>query len=162
GPRVGDRLASQNFEFEKLRLDPETRKVLTAKSGLAGGSAVRFYEVEMNSPQHGITALERYDDRGRLLSGKIGGVIEMRCEPEQLAKAVDKSTDLFQLGTVKIDKPLGDPKRVSGLVIQVTGIGATVLKPGPRQSVARNEAGALVCKLGAAYGTPVPATEDET
>jgi hypothetical protein len=161
GPRVGDRLACQSFEFDKLRLDPETRKVVSVKTGLAAGAAVRFYEVEMTSPQLGIGAVERYDENGRLLSGQMGGVMEMRAEPEALAKDVDKSADLFWLGTVKVDKPLGDPRRVSGLVIEVAGEGGAAVKAGPRQRVDRGASGARVCKLGAAYGPPAPASEQE-
>src|SRR5262249_9717901 len=109
GAKVGDRLTTRSFDFDKLQIDPESRKLLSTKTSLAKGVQVTFHEVEMTSAKLETPTLERYDGKGRFLSGKIGTVIEMRSESEQQAKNIDLSADLFVLGSVKIDRPLGQP-----------------------------------------------------
>src|SRR5262249_10290821 len=93
GAKPGDRLASQTFDFEKLKLDPENRKLLSTKTSLSGGVPVTYHEVEMTSPKLGVAVLERYDGKGHLLSGKLGSVIELRAEDEQRAEDLDKNAD---------------------------------------------------------------------
>ncbi len=161
GPKVGDTLENKSFDMEQIRVDKETRKVLATKTSLSDGVKVTYHEVEMTSEKIGVPAIERYDSQGRLLSAKLGGAVELRLEPEELAKQHDKSVDLFVLGVVKIDKPLGDPTEVTGLVIEIAGEEAGQTKSGPRQSVARTADGKHICKTGAAAGGKFPASEQD-
>jgi hypothetical protein len=161
-PKVGDRLITRDFDFEDLKADLETRKVLAAKTSLVNGAKVTFYEVEVQNPRQGFSGVERYDQRAeRLLSMVALGMFEMRLEPERLAKNTEYSADLFVLGTVKIDKPLGEHEQVRGLVLEIQGKEAAVLKSGPRQSISANPGGSYTCKLGKAYGQPAQPTAAE-
>jgi hypothetical protein len=161
GPKVGAALRSQDFDFDKLRLDIEGRKLLSTKATQAEGIAVKFHEVEMTSSRLMDPIIERYNDTGRLLSGKLGGVIELRYETEEDAKNIEHSTDLFFLGSVKVDVPLGKASQVTALVVEVAGKEATVIKSGPWQSVTQNDSGTMLCKIGRSYGKQIKVTDKE-
>jgi hypothetical protein len=161
GPKIGDRLTSRSFDPEKLDLESEFRKLVATKTSVAEGVKVTYHEVEMTSSKIQVATLERYNSKGSLLSGVLGGVIELRAENEQLAKDIGVKTDLFLLGTVKIDRPLGEPARITSLTVKVNGKEANVLKSGPRQTIERTDSGNLVCKTGKDHGTPVKATDKE-
>jgi hypothetical protein len=118
--------------------------------------------MEVTLPKQGITSRARYDQKGeQLLSMKLAGVFDMRVEPEKLAKNTQFSGDLFELGKVKIDKKLGAGNTIASLVLEATGMQDLNLKPGPRQSVVRNESGTYTLKLGKAYGVSTRATPQE-
>src|SRR5262249_2105788 len=139
-----------------------TSKLLATKTSLVKGVKVVYHEVESHHPKDGLTTSERYDHKGKLLSDRISDVMELRLEAEADAKNIEFSADLFVLGNVKIDKALGaDATRVKRLVVEVVGKEASLLEAGPRQAVARTDAGAFVCKLGKDHGKPVPASAKE-
>src|SRR5262249_46831967 len=127
GARPGDRLAVRRFEMEELKVERSERKLLSRKTSLVRGVPVAYCEVESHRPRDGLTTVERYDDQGRLLSDRLSDVMELRLEAEADAKNIDYSADLFVLGTVKIDKALGDTSRVTRLVVEVVGPGAAQL-----------------------------------
>jgi hypothetical protein len=109
-----------------------------------------------------LTGFERYDQKGeRLLFLKLAGQFELRLEPEKQAKNTEYSADLFVLGTVKIDKPLGNSARIESLIIEVIGKEGAALKTGPRQTILATAPDRFTCKLGKGYGTPVKATSQE-
>jgi hypothetical protein len=162
GAKAGDRLNTRRFEIEELKVDQVKRKLLSTKTSLVQGVKVVYHEVESHHPKDGLTTVERYDHKGRLLSDRISDVMELRLEAEADAKNIDYSADLFVLGNVKIDKALGaDATRVKRLVLEVVGKEASLLEAGPRQEVARTEAGAFVCKLGKDHARKVPASAKE-
>jgi hypothetical protein len=161
GAKVGDKIVSRSFDFDDLQLDQEVRKLAATKTSTADGVSVAFHEVEVSFPKQELSGFERYDQKGHLLSMKLGGVMELRREAEDQARNAEYSADLFVLGTVKIDKPLGDPDEVASLVLEVVGDGGAVLKSGPRQVVSRNPSGTYTCKTGKLHGQPVKATARE-
>lgn len=162
GPKVGDTLTTVSFDFDELKLDREIRKLLATRTSTVDGVKVTYHEVEITLPKDGTTGLERYPQNAdHLLSLKLAGVLELREEPEKQAKNVEYSQDLFALGSVKIDRPLGEAKKVSSLTFEVVAKEAPAIKPGPHQAVAKNDAGTLVVKLGKVHGTPMKATEKE-
>ena len=161
GPKVGDRLTSQDFDFDLLKLNPQRRKLLAVKTSLAEGVKVVYHEVEMTSSKINLPMLERYNQQGRLLSGKMAGLVELRLESEEQARNMELSTDLFVFGSVKIDQPLGDPRTLSSLMIEVTAKEGAVLKSGPCQTVTREESGTFLCRTGPAYANKVQATAKE-
>ena len=162
GPKVGDQLKGRTFDFEKLQIDPDIRKLLSTKTSMAEGVKVTYHEVEMTSQRINTPMLERYNNTGRLLSGKLAGVIELRYETEPQAKDIGHDTDLFLLGMVKIDKPLGDAGRITSLVLRIDGKEGAVIKSGPRQTVTGDESGtSFSCRLGRGAGTPVRASDKE-
>jgi transglutaminase-like putative cysteine protease len=162
GPKVGERLNGRTFDFEKLRLDSDVRKLLSTKTSVVEGVKVTYHEVENTSAKVNVPLLERYNENGRLLSGKLGSVIELRYESEREAKNIEHSADLFLLGSVKIDKPLGDAARVTSLVLTIDGKERGIIKSGPRQSVEFDESNtSAACRIGRKYDKAVKATKQE-
>jgi hypothetical protein len=160
-PAAGATVLTQDYNVRELRLEPDRRVLLGKKTALAKGVKVTYYEVKATNLRDKVVSLERYDDKGNLLSGVLDDSLEMRLEPEEQARNFKAGADLFVLGMVKIDRPLGTPTALTGLVFEVTGKDASRLKSGPCQSVVRNPSGTYTCKLGKDFGTPQPATAAE-
>jgi hypothetical protein len=160
-PKPGASCLSQDFDINELRMEPERRKLLRTKTAVVKGVKVTYHEVEATVLRQKITNLERYDEAGNLLSGFISETFEIRLETEEQAKKLDAATDLFVLGMIKIDRPLGDGRNVASLVVEFKGKDAPPLPSGPRQAVSKDNSGATLCKLGKAHGKPVRATEEE-
>jgi hypothetical protein len=161
GPKVGERVLSQTYDFDKFQLDPETRTLLSTKTSLTEGVKVTYHEVEMTSAKIQRPMLERYNDKGLLLSGKLGEVMELRLETEKQAKNIDQGTDLFVLGSVKIDRAIGEATRVTDLVVEIVGKEGAVFKSASYQTVGRTATGSYVCRVGRNQAPPVKATDKE-
>jgi hypothetical protein len=160
-PRPGATVLTQDFDLNELKMEQERRKLLGTKTALVKGVKLTYHEVEATILRHGVTTLERYDDAGNLLSGHVGEAFEMRLESEAQARNLDSGTDLFILGLVKIDRPLGDGHTVNNLVVEVKGKDAAFLPSGPRQLLCQDGAGGTLCKLGKRHGRPAQATAEE-
>jgi hypothetical protein len=167
GPPVGATLTTRSFDFDELKTDREIRKLVAVKTSVVEGVKVTYQEVEVTMGKEGLVGFERYDQQGeRLLSMKFAGQFELRLEPEKHARNTEYSADLFVLGTVKIDKPLGITSHfhrplTESLVIEVIGKEGSALKSGPRQTVAPAGPDRFTCKLGKAHGIAAKATAQE-
>lgn len=155
GQKPGASVTLRSFSASELTADLETYTVKEVKEAVSGGVPVTWYRVEVRSERDGVQGFARLDGKGRLVSLRAG-VLEMRLEPEELAKKTAYSADLFLLGMAKIDRPIGDAE-VQTLELEVVGIEEGMIVPGPRQAV--REDGVLV--LGEAADTTVKATEKE-
>ncbi len=159
GPKVGAKLESKDFNMQELALEPQTSTVKSQKAGVVNGVPVRFYEVETASKQ--LTMLSRYDSDGRMLSGKFA-LFDLQLETEEQAKNAQYSQDLFVLGMVKIDRPIGLTREVRALVINVSGLDDTQFEDGPRQVfLPGKEKGTATIKLGKSYGKEMKADAKE-
>ncbi len=160
GLKQGDQITTKDFSMEKLELDPQTSKVKGIKNSLVGGVQVKYYEIETESKD--LTMLSRYDDQGRMLSGKFA-VFDIRLETEKQAKNADFSQDLFVLGMVKVDQPLGRTRALRELVLEVAGWDGGTFGQGPRQSFEAPGDGKrpALLKLGKKYGNQPKASANE-
>src|ERR1700688_4380752 len=95
-------------------------RIVSSKTTLARGVRVEYLEIEARSRLEGVTTRSRCDRTGRTYSIEVPP-FELRLEPEKQAKNIEYSQDLFLLGLVKVDSPIGAPERVTGLVLEVTG-----------------------------------------
>jgi hypothetical protein len=159
-PAPGSTLLTRALDLENLRLDLERRKMLGARTVLVKGVKVTRYEVECVNLRDKTTAVEHYDAKGNLVLRRIGAC-EERLEPEAQARDVKTAVDLYALGLVKIDRALGEPTTVTGLVVEVVGKGAALLESGPWQTVTQNPSGTSTCKVGKRYGREARATPEE-
>jgi hypothetical protein len=162
GPKLGETITTRSFDFDDLKIDSEIHKLTATKTAVADGVRVTYHELAVTKPKDGSTSLARYDQKGeKLLSLKIAGQIELRIEPERVAKQTEFGGDLFELGKVKVDKKLGDESTISSLILETVGKDDLGLKPGPCQGVLRNDSGTYTVKLGKAHGQPTKATAQE-
>jgi hypothetical protein len=161
GAKPGDRIVTRSFELKDLEIDLTTSKLVATKTSLVKGVKVIYHEVESVSRKVPLACLSRHDQSGRLLSGTIAGLFEVRLETEAQAKDTQYSADLFVLGMAKIDQGLGEPRRVSGLVMEVVGKGTALFPPGPRQSLTVDASGTRTLRLGKRHGVEARATAKE-
>lgn len=161
-PKPGDRMTFREFGLEDFKHDLETYTVKSVGKKVAEGVSITVYEVALHTSLSGDLGLFRHDGEGRVLSGKIGGLLEMRLEPAKKARRIEESSDLFLATTIKVDKPLGDPEEITELTLEAVGSGVEKLKAGPRQSVEREEGkDTCIIKTGARHGSKVVASAEE-
>jgi hypothetical protein len=158
--KPGDRITVRELDLEELKTNLVSNKLLATKTSLVAGVKVVYHELESVMHKLNLKALIRCDADGRLLSGTVGGLFELRREPEKAAKDTQYSADVFVLGMVKINGGLGEPTRVTGLVVEIPGKDGDFLKSGPGQTVVTGPGG-TVCKVGKAHARPVKATAKE-
>lgn len=120
----------------------------------------RVFEGAYTSGKQGELGTIRFDAEGNLVSMVMGGMIEIRAEPEELAKKIDYSADLFLAGLVPVDKPIGPASDVASLLVEVSGARVERLQDGPGQRVVRRREGSVLLELGTG-APPVPATKVE-
>ena len=160
--KPGETVKLRDLDLDKLNVGDVTAKLIATRTAATDGVKVTYHELELTYGADGVTALERYDAKEeRLLSLKLGGLFELRLEPEKLAKNIDFSGDFFELGKVRVDRRLGERSRISGLVLETSGRDELNLKAGPFQAIARNDSGRHMLKLGWDYGTVSKATPEE-
>lgn len=71
---------------------------------------------------------------GRLLSGTMGALMEIRAEEEDIAKALDSEpVDMLAASAILVDKPLGDGETIAKLTMELTGLKDFTFPRSPRQ-----------------------------
>ena len=158
-PKEGDTIPQWGFSFDELRAGASICKLKATRTAVTNGVPVTYHEITDSAK--GSSSLMRYDVRGeQILSMQFSGLIELRVEPESVAKNVNFSGDFFELGKVKVDKRLGNRSRITSLILETGGHDLN-LKPGPFQAVTGNRSSANMLKLGWDYGTISKATPAE-
>lgn len=162
GRAAGDTARFREFDVSELKADAVTYTVSAVKESLVAGVRTKFYEATLKWAGKGVEASATLDTAGKSISSGVGGLCEIRAEPEEQARRLEKSGDLFVFGTARIDRPIGDPRHVTKLVVDVEGAGLDKIVAGPRQSVERSALGGTVTlSLGAGHGETETATAGE-
>ena len=162
GRAPGDTARVRDFAISELKPDSTTLKVTAVKESLVSGVRTKFHEVSMKTALRETEASATFDATGRAISAKVGGIFEIRAEPEEQAMRIEKSGDLFVFGMARIDRPVGDPMRVTKLVVDVQGESLDKIAAGPRQAVTRAADGkTITLSLGEGHGTTETATAGE-
>ena len=159
-PKKGDTVSRIGFSFEKLKLTKVKYQLKESKTIRIKGVDVIVHDVEVRHSDSKSVSLDRWDAEGNLLSSKIDGVFELRSETEKQAKDLDTNTDLFAMGTVKIDRPLGNTDNMNGLILEIVGK-ELALTSSSWQTVKTNKNGKIICKIGKAFANPIKATKKE-
>ena len=154
---VGEKWVSPSFDIEELTTDIVTCVIKASHETVADGVRMTYYDVQLSSEKDGDLGIVRSTQAGKLISAKVGGLFEMRLEPEALAKKIEASSDLFVSTMAPVDAPLGDPEAVTRLVLEVSGAGAGKIASGANQALTK-EGDVYVLSLGAGQGTPASAT----
>jgi len=161
-PAVGAKLSVQHADLSEGVLSTDTYTVASVKEVPVNGVPVTYFELQVSSSKFGDVGLARSDAEGKLLSAKIGGLLEMRLEPEDQAKDIGVSSDLFVLSQALVDKPLGNPKDITHLVLEASGPPVGKIPNGPCQSVEKtDQANVVIVRMGTKDGKPAEATKEE-
>jgi hypothetical protein len=145
GPRQkGDTFETYNASWEEEDID--TKEVYTfqeKKTILWGGVETEVYAVQSLS-QGARTDSELLPD-GKLLTGKVGGILEARLEKEAIARKLDDATiDLLTATSIFVDQNLGSAKRVNKLILEIRGLEDFQLPQSHRQKVTLDKGVATV------------------
>src|SRR5262249_26149882 len=82
---------------------------------------------------------------GNPIRGKIGGLLEMKAENEEIAKKLDAGDiDMLAASSIKVDKNLGDSKSITALTLQAEGLDDFKLPESHRQHLRRESGKAFI------------------
>jgi hypothetical protein len=161
-PKAGARVVTRSLDLDKLRITTERTELTGTETTVVDGVVMTVFNVKTEIPEDRITITGTVDQNGQLLSMQMPGFVELRREPENLAKDITFSADLFWHSVVRVDKPLGDPQKVVALEVELLGGKDWGISSGPCQAVDRDPSGnKITLRLGRKYGKPVRATEEE-
>ena len=134
-PKKGATLEMWSASLDEGQVDArEVYTFLARKKVLWGGVPVDVFHVNVLS--RGVRQDAEMKSDGTILKGTIGGGLELRAEPEALAKKLDgKVVDLMRLTSIPSDKDLGKPARVTSLTLEVLNLGDYPLPTSHRQKV---------------------------
>jgi transglutaminase-like putative cysteine protease len=162
GRQPGDSVSTRAFSLVDLNQAVDTYHVDGIKQTIVDGVPVSYYEVALHSSVAGDVGTALIDTDGRLVSGVLGGAFELRRESAELAPDFDYAADVYLLGLAQIDNPLGDPRTVTSLTLEVEGDDPGAIPPSSHQSIRYDEErSAWILVTGAGTGEPQPASVDE-
>src|SRR5262249_26090294 len=128
--------------------DVNQKEVFTFKGTkkiLWGGVPTDVYLVQVNMQGAKFDAEVLAD--GNPIRGRLGPLIEMRAESEELARKLEAANiDMVAASAIKVDMDLGNAKKVVALTLEVDGIKDFALPSSHRQSM-REENGKHILRL---------------
>jgi hypothetical protein len=147
----GERKAGEQFENWTTDWDEDeinNKEVVTfqeRKSIAWGGVATEIVLATVKTRGLVFNAQMRTD--GKLLTGQIGGLIDLRLEKESVAKQLNaEPVDMLAASAIIIERDLGPGEKVDALTLEVTGLGDLALPESPRQKL-RSENGKQILEL---------------
>lgn len=147
GPKVGAAFTTWSASWDEDEVDGKQVYYYRGRKGLVwGGLPIDAYDVEVDLKGARFAAQLRPD--GRLLAGKIGGLLDLRMEEEATAKKLDgPAVDLLAAAAIEVDRNLGDGEEVDALTLALTGLGKFQLPESHRQHVVSVKDGTTVLEL---------------
>ena len=122
-PAVGASIRVRDFDLDAMKVKGKTVRLAKISKSLTSGVETIFYEVESTEEDTGEKRTSRSTKDGDFVSMSFGGLLEIRRESEAKAKQMGDSANLFVLGAVKLNRPLGSehPREVKKLVLTLPG-----------------------------------------
>ena len=132
-PKKGDTFDSVAADWEQSDVDvKETFTFIRNDSIVWGGVPTKVSVLEINV--QGLKGEATVANAGRIIKGKMAGLLDIRAEEEEVAKTFGKGTvDLLSASSIRIKKRLGDPEKISELTLKVRGIDDYKLPQSHRQ-----------------------------
>jgi hypothetical protein len=132
--KAGEKLTTWSVSWDET--DVDQKRVHTFKERktiLWGGvkTAVVAVEVDMDGAKLKADVLQD----GRLVTGVIGGLMNLRLEKEAIARKLGPVVDLLEASAIIIDRDLGRARNVDALTLEVTGLGDFKIPVSHRQIV---------------------------
>jgi hypothetical protein len=133
--KKGDTFEDYSAEWTDNDIDVKSTITFKEKTTILwGGVRTQVFLVQVDLQGAKMDMQLRPD--GKPLTGKLGGLLEMRMEKEVLAKKLDAAApDLLSASMIASDKDLGDPHLVDKLTLEVTGLNDFKLPESHRQRV---------------------------
>jgi hypothetical protein len=147
--KAGDTFDDWSTDWSVAQVDKAVKNTFVSRRKVVFGGVeadVNTLNVKVSGAQY---QLEVRSD-GKVVRGVIGGLIEIRTEPEQLAKKLDESgpaVDLLEASSIFIDQDLGRSDRVKKLVLEIKGLGDFALPESHRQKITRRDGETTIVEL---------------
>jgi hypothetical protein len=139
----GAEITFEVFEPSMLKSITVTAKLLRFEDRMLGGVKTRIGVVESQMKELGMTSTDYVNADGELIETVVGKLFTLRLEPEKTAKDVQAAFDALRAGIIPVKRKLGDPRRVTGLTLRLSGVTRRdVLIDDERQTYTRGEGGA--------------------
>ncbi len=162
GRKKGDTF--EDYEAAWDEADVDMKEVLTFQDQetiLWGGVPTKVYRVALNIYGADITA--RIGSGGRMLDGKLGGLLDIRAEKEAVAKRLQETqVDMLAASAVRIDKPLGKAEQIRTLRLRISGLGDFAFPKSHRQRVNGAGNGEVILELAQDHRVDKPMPLDES
>jgi predicted Zn-dependent protease len=131
-------MVNDTRRFTSVSLISQQRLDITARGeeirdAMVGGVETSIYVIKSSIAGLNIETMHTMDAGGMDLIVELGEGMELRKEPREVAVRKDLTTDLYALSMVPVDKSLGDPRQITGLVLDAFGKDAGQLHSTPRQ-----------------------------
>ncbi len=163
GPRrKGDQFTKYNANWEKVEVNsPQRYEYRSSREMTYQGIATRILAVRITS-QGGHLDAELFPD-SRMWSGTMGGLLQLKLEPEKQARALDRQlVELQDLTSIVIDVDLGPARLVDSLKLEVSGLGEFEIPQSHRQRVSPDKKRTLVeLQRDFRVDNPQPLSEQE-
>ena len=164
GAAVGTKRRAISFSVEEGKESEDALEVIAVEEGFADGVKSSIHVIRNTTGSKGTVITSRLSPQGKILEMELAGDMKFRLEPEELAKDIQYSGDLFVRSFLRPSKPLGPPGKVKALTLRLRGAEAGLELPSNgRQVVTKEEDGALrlVLAAGAARESLAAATEGD-
>ena len=145
--KQGDTFETYTASWDQTDVDTKTRVIFQERSAILwGGVPTEVYRVDYEI--QGARGAMTLGPGGRVLEGKLGGLLDLRAEKEDMARRLDgEAVDLLTASAVRVDRPLGDSETIRSLKLRVLGFGDFAIPASHRQRVSRQDDGAVLLEL---------------
>jgi hypothetical protein len=160
GPASGEKATFRDFSFDKLQMVTFAQKLQGTKEIVHDGAKISVNIVEQID-SGGADSVSQYDSDARMVSGSLIGLFEIRRESEPSARKTEFGDDLLDATTVKLDRPVGKLRTVTGLTLRGKGKVYGIIPDTALQTVHREGDETYLIKIGKQHGKKVKATEQQ-
>jgi len=119
--KVGDKLAYSLFEPMYERELEGVSRIVEVEEKQLDGALTRVFKIESILQPLGITSISCVAETGVVLEDTIGGVIQMRLEPKEVAQDVNYCNDVIVSNAARLDAPIAEPRTRDSLRLHITG-----------------------------------------
>lgn len=136
-PELGATVEVISLDLLEGKTSTLTATLISNESIMQQGVSTRLLTLSMHDSILGSLGEAIYLPTGRAVRLELGSLLEMRFEPEAVAKKLDAPVDLFTQGLAQVDQPLGAPFPTQA-EYRVIGEGAMLLDDQYGQRVKRD------------------------
>jgi len=138
-PKKGDTFEYWSTSWDEVDIDTLESFTFLGKKTIAwGGVETEVFEVKIN--MKGAIFDAEVLANGNPIRGKVGGLLELRAESEEVARKLDGGNiDMIAASSIKVDQDLGYSPQVVALTLEVVGLKDFTLPESRRQKLRKED-----------------------
>ena len=162
-PKKGATFESWNTDLGEREVDSKDLVTFLGKKKVIwGGVPTDVYHVNILS--RGARTDSDIKADGTPFRSTIGAIMELRAEPEAVARKLDpRQVDLMDVTSIPCDKDLGDPADVEALTLELIDLGDYAMPVSHCQKLRKNAKGAMILEMRRDFRatTPHPLSKEQ-